>query len=331
MRKALIVGIDHYAHMPALSGCVNDAYSIRAALERNADGTLNFTGPQVMTGTSPTQPVRRADLKDAVRELFADQQAEIALFYFAGHGYVEDTGGFLCTSDSKTGDDGLPLAEVMTLANTSKALNKVIILDSCHSGVAGNNALVPGLAEVSSGTTILTASTADQAAYETPAGGAGVFTGLFVDALNGAAANLVGEITPGSIYAHIDQSLGSWAQRPVFKTNVKSFVYLRRTQPPIAPQDLRAITRYFPTPSYELLLDPSFEPERFPGQLEDPNMPAPNPAHTAIFAVLQRYVKVNLVRPVGTVHMWHAAMESRSCELTVLGQHYWKLVHDDLI
>jgi len=26
-----------------------------------------------------------------------------------------------------------------------------------------------------------------------------------------------------------------------------------------------------------------------------------------------------------------AAIESKSCELTVLGQHYWKLVHDRLI
>jgi hypothetical protein len=51
----------------------------------------------------------------------------------------------------------------------------------------------------------------------------------------------------------------------------------------------------------------------------------------AVFAVLQRYAKVNLVRPVGAPHMWHAAMESKSCELTVLGQHYRKLVADGLI
>jgi len=36
----------------------------------------------------------------------------------------------------------------------------------------------------------------------------GVFTGLLVDALSGGAANLVGDVTPGSVYAHIDQSLG---------------------------------------------------------------------------------------------------------------------------
>jgi hypothetical protein len=329
MRKALIVGIDHYDQIGILSGCVNDAHSVKAALERHADGTLNFTAPQVLTGTSPDQTVLKKDLKDAVRRLFADD-AEIALFYFAGHGYIEDTGGFLCASDCATGDDGLALSEVMTLANSSKAKNKAIILDSCHSGVAGNNALTTHLAEISNGVTILTASTADQYASETP-GGAGVFTSLFVDALNGAAANLVGDITPGGVYAHIDQSLGPWAQRPVFKTNVKTFVSLRKAESPIALGDLQALTKHFPTPDHNLSLDPSFEPERSTDQLADPSIPSPDPSNTATFKVLQNYVKVNLVRPVDAPHMWHAAVQNKSCELTVLGQHYWNLVNKGLI
>ena len=44
-----------------------------------------------------------------------------------------------------------------------------------------------------------------------------------------------------------------------------------------------------------------------------------------------KFVRVNLVRPVGAPHMWHAAMESKACELTVLGQHYWSLVKQGLI
>jgi hypothetical protein len=51
--------------------------------------------------------------------------------------------------------------------------------------------------------TILTASTAEQYAMEVEGGGAGVFKNLFIDALGGSAANLVGEITPGAVYAHI--------------------------------------------------------------------------------------------------------------------------------
>ena len=330
MRKALIVGIDHYDHVGSLSGCVNDAHAVKATLERHADGTLNFATPQVMTGTSATQAIPTRELKEAARELFAGD-ADIALFYFAGHGYIDDTGGFLCGSDARDGDDGLSLHELMTWANTSTARNKVIVLDSCHSGVAGNNAIAKGLAEISDGVTILTASTAEQYALEVPGGGAGVFTGLFVDALNGAAANLVGDITPGSVYAHIDQSLGPWAQRPVFKTNVKTFVSLRKAEPPIALADLQALTKHFPSADYDFPLDPSFEPERSPDQLKDPAIPPPDPENTATFRVLQTYARVNLIRPVGAPHMWHAAMQSKSCELTVLGQHYWSLVDKGLI
>lgn len=330
MRKALIVGIDYYEHISPLTGCVNDAHSVKGILERHADGTINFVTPRVLTGTGPGNLVEKSKLKEAVRELFSGD-SEIALLYFAGHGYIEDTGGFLCASDCKTGDDGLSLSEIMTIAGRSGAKNKIIILDSCHGGIAGDRPDSVGTADIKEGMTILTASTADQYAMEVPGGGAGVFTTLLVDALSGAAANLIGDVTPGSVYAHIDQSLGPWAQRPVFKTNVKSFVSLRKAAAPIALEDLQALATHFPHSDFDFPLDPSYEPERNRDDLSDPKIVPPDPQKNAVFAVLQRYVKVNLVRPVGAPHMYHAAMQSKSCELTVLGQHYRSLVAKKLI
>lgn len=327
MRKALIVGIDHYDHISSLRGAVNDAYSVKNILERNADGTLNFAQPNLMAGTGPDSQVTRLQLREAVEELFRDN-ADISLFYFAGHGYIDETGGFLCASDCQDGHDGLSLVDVMTLANRSPAKNKVIILDSCHSGFAGSNPVTSQISEIADGVTILTASSANQYAIETGAG-SGVFTSLLVDALNGAAANLVGSITPGSVYAHIDQSLGNWVQRPVFKTNVKTFVSLREAEAPIGLTDLRKLTTLFEEPNCRLDLDPSYEPER--SGKENASVPLPDPARNADFAVLQNLVRVNLVRPVGAPHMWHAAMESKACELTALGQHYWNLVQKSLI
>lgn len=333
MRKALIVGIDHYDSddVSNLSGCVNDAHSVKSVLERHADGTVNFATPRMMLGNGPQRSVPKAKLKESVRELFADD-AEIALLYFAGHGFLKDTGGFLCASDCQTGDDGLSLSEVMTIATASKAKNKVIILDSCHSGIAGDRPNLGGIAEIKEGVTVLTASAANQYALEVEGGGAGVFTTLFVDALGGAAANLLGDVTPGSVYAHIDQSLGPWGgQRPIFKTNVSKFVSLRKAHPPIALQELLALASHFPRADYNFPLDPAYEPERSEEQKADPKIPPPDPQKNAVFAVLQNYVKVNLVRPVDAKHMWHAAMQSKSCELTVLGEHYRRIVADGLI
>ena len=268
----------------------------------------------------------RVELKERVRELFADPH-EVALFYFAGHGYIETTGGYILASNCQTGDDGLPLDDVLTLANNSKAKFRIIVLDSCFSGIAASHPSMPQNSEITDGLTILTASTADQYASEEK--GAGAFTTLFVDALNGSAANLVGDVTPGSIYAHIDQSLGPWQQRPVFKTNVQGFVSLRKVEPPITLTDLRRITQLFPSPGFEFRLDPTFEPER---SLQTPaDIPAPIPENTEKFAILQKYNRVSLVVPVGAPHMWHAAMESKSCKLTVLGEHYRRLVERKLL
>jgi len=330
MRKALIVGIDHYEHMTSLSGCVNDARAVRDVLARNADGTTNFVTPRLVTGTDTSAVVTKRDLKDAVRELFSGN-SDIALLYFAGHGHIEDTGGYLCTGDSQGGDDGLSFSDLMALANASKATNKVIVLDSCYSGAAGTQAGSVSVAQIQEGMTILTASTAEQYAMEVPDGGAGIFTSLLVDALRGAAANLVGDVTPGSVYAHIDQSLGIWGQRPVFKTNVKRFVSLRKAVAPLPLADLQALATHFPTADYHFALDPAYEPERSPEQLSNPDIPPPDLSKTEVFAVLQRYVKVNLVQPVGAPHMWHAAMQSKGCQLTILGKHYRKLVADELI
>lgn len=319
MRIALIVGINYYEHGGALFGCVDDAHAVKAVLERHGDGSVNFDC-RLLTGTGPSDRVTRSSLKDSVTSLF-QTQAEIALFYFAGHGHIEATGGYLLATDSNRGDEGLSLSDVLNLANASPASNKVVVLDSCHSGIAGNPPGSQNLAALSEGLTVLTASTADQ--YATEENGRGVFTTLLVDALHGGAANLTGDITPGSVYAHVDQSLGAWEQRPVFKTNVRQFVSLRKVPPAMDLDDLRQITEFFPEPGYQFQLDPTFEPEL---KGRDAGMPAPVAENTRKFAILQRYNRLNLLTPVGAPHMWNAAMQSGTCKLTVLGEHYRRLV-----
>jgi hypothetical protein len=60
-------------------------------------------------------------------------------------------------------------------------------------------------------------------------------------------------------------------------------------------------------------------------------MPPPDPENTQKFAILQKYNRVNLVVPVDVRHMWNAAMERKPCRLTVLGEHYRRLVADGRI
>ncbi len=316
-RKALIVGIDHYKDVTLLNGCVNDGRAMSSVLGRNSDGTINFETKE-MFAISDNTALSKKELKESIRKLFEDPN-EISLLYFSGHGYVEDTGGYLCTSEIKNGDDGLSMNEIMTFVQNSPALNKIIIFDCCHAGSIGNSTIQPNTSFLKEGTTILAASAENQYAIES--GRQGIYTRLFVDAMNGSASNLLGEVTPGSVYAHIDKSLGAWDQRPIFKTNVKKFICLRKTKPSIDIEDLKKIITLFPDKNLEFQLDPSYEP--------DSN--EPNTQNTSKFSILQKYNRLNLLIPCHTEHMYYAAMESKSCKLTALGEHYWDLVKNGRI
>ncbi|MBX2827952.1 MAG: caspase family protein [Flavobacteriaceae bacterium] len=312
MKKALVVGINHYQHVSRLYGCVNDARTVAEALGRNGDGRKNFD-VKLMVAEDAKTSIQRRSLKQAVMDLFADND-DVALFYCSSHGYVESTGGFVITSDCRHGDEGLSLNELLQIANDSPAKNKLIILDCCHSGFMGKTNHHFDKAYLSEGLTILTASTQDQYAYEV--NGSGIFTSLFVEALNGSAANLLGEVSPASIYSQIDMALGAFEQRPLFKTNTKSFVSLKTVKPPIELELLHKLVELFPTPDYDFPLDPTYEFTEQTAKQENVEK----------LKILQKYNRVNLVVPVGEEHMYFAAINSKSCRLTNLGKRYWSLV-----
>jgi hypothetical protein len=96
---------------------------------------------------------------------------------------------------------------------------------------------------------------------------------------------------------------------------------LRRLQPPLALADLQRIAELLPEAGFEFQLDPSYEPTHSSAEAEK----------NAIFAILQRYNRVNLLIPIGAPHMWHAAVESKTVKLTALGEHYRRLAAKGLI
>lgn len=322
MRKALCVGIDSYENILDLNGCVNDANAVKSALERNGDGTLNFD-VKLICATSEETYITRNNLKDAITELF-ENDAEIAVLYYSGHGSFDSLGGYLCTSEVTRPDDGLSLNEIMSIVGKSPVKNKIIILDSCFSGAIASNCNMPEYSQLKEGTTILAACGDKQ--YATEKNGHGVFTSLLVEALYGGAMTLLGDVSPGGIYAYIDRSLGAWEQRPVFKANISSFISLRKNSPQIQLAELRKITEVFPYPNYEYKLDPTYEPDK-----HESGDKTVSKEHEEIFALLQKYVKLNLVIPVGADHMYYAAINSKACKLTVQGQHYWNLVNKNRV
>lgn len=318
MRRALMVGIDRYDNYPAASlrGCVNDARRIANILSHHYDGSPNFSCQLLL---SPPGSVTRAALRRGIQLLFQDDP-EVALFYFSGHGTVNNLGGYLVTRDARSYDEGVGMTDVLTYANRSRAREVVIIIDSCHSGAFGQlPAINNETAILREGVSVLTASRESQAAVEI--GGEGLFTSLVYDALEGGAADIVGDITAAAIYSYVDQALGPWDQRPLYKSHVSKLLKIRRAEPVIEPTILRLLPTIFKSPTEEYKLDPSYEPTIEPR----------NEENERIFRNLQQYNRAGLVVPVGEEDMYYAAINSKSCKLTRCGQFYWRVVTSNKI
>ncbi len=319
MRRALIVGIDDYEEAP-LSGCVNDAQRMLEVFSKHHDGSPNFGCKGLLAPKKQEHSqVTRAILRERLEELFG-KNADVALFYFSGHGTENNLGGYLVTQDAKRYDEGVSMTNVLTLANRSKINEVIIILDCCHSGALGQ---LPSIendsAVLREGVSVLTSSRSTQPSLEV--GGAGIFTSYICDALEGGAADVCGDVTIAAVYAYVDRALGAWDQRPLFKSHVSRLISLRKCDHVIDDNILRMLPEYFPDQNTELSLDPSFEPTADPKDEKNEK----------IFAHLQELRSVWMVVPVGASHMFDAAMLSKPCRLTPLGKHYWHLANSGQI
>lgn len=314
MRKALVVGIDDYPGSAKLKGCINDARTVAELLDKNADGSPNFEVKLFITVKT------KAELKAVILDTFNDSDDDVSLFYFSGHGNINDTGGYIVTPDYSRHDVGISMDELLKMVGLSRARHKIVILDCCHAGAMGTPALLGNSAAfLEQGIIILASSRSTESSVES--NGQGVFTSLLIDALRGGAADIGGEVTPGNIYSYIDRALGSWKQRPVFKANIVRSVNLRKVNPPVSLYELRKIREYFPDVDKDFPLDPSYE---YTTQ-------TPNEENINTFKILRRMQLIGLIEPVGEEYMYWAAVRNKSCRLTALGAYYWKLVRDGRI
>lgn len=323
MRKALVIGINNYP-FGALNCSVSDATDVARLLSRNKDNSKNFDVKLLLDFEA-----NKSNILENLKDLFLDEVVETALFYFSGHGFDSEFDGSIVSIDATDIDPGIRMTDILNLVKKSKIKNKIIILDCCYAGRFGNIGIIGDSSVLPEGTIILTASGKRQVAFEV--NGHGVFTNLLLEAISGGASDILGRVTPGGIYSYIDQALSSWEQRPLFKTNVSRFVVIRQNDEKISGETLRQLTNIFTTSDMEFQLDPSFEPTNIRGGIHYNLAPYADSKNTTVFDTLQQYNRLGLLIPIGTKHMYYAAMETRTCKLTPLGKHYWNLVKKNLV
>lgn len=311
-RKALIIGINSYAFAP-LHGCVDDAREMECVLAADYNGDPNFDC-QLLT-CEKRESVTTRNLKTKISQLF-EGDPDFALFYFSGHGYLDDVGGYIVPVDTQQGDE-LSMDWIVSLASQSKAKEILFILDCCHAGALSNSPSGRGghaFVQMRKGMTILAGTTHDDVAREWK--GRGIFNRILVDGLNGAAADLLGNVTAASLYNHADSLLNSWEQRPVFKSFVHQMTPIRLCKPRVPKDVLRSLVQLFPEPAADFPLDPAYEE----------TSPSPDAKKVEDFRKLRAMERVGIVECCTQTAMFWEAMGNGACRLTSFGRFIHEMV-----
>ena len=320
-KLALLVGIDHYESdaFENLTCAAADAQGVarllshHAASEDGEMGAVNYA-TRVLTSLDK-QRISVESLGADVRKLMSHGMGDgEALFYFSGHGVANDAGGYLVTQDATPDNPGYPMRELLDAANQSGNQSVVIILDCCHSGAIGNITDGEGFNRVSIGpnVTILAGSGATQEAAEDWEHS--LFTALAIEGLNGGAADVRGEVSAASLYAYIEQSLGAWDQRPVYKSYARSLRPLRRCAPAVPDTVLARLPGWFERPDSEYRLSPAYEVS---DESADPSL-------VAIFDQFKLLRNASLLTTENLRDLYWTALESGTVKLTAQGHLFWK-------
>lgn len=322
MRKALVIGINRYSKPNELRGCVNDAVAMNELLSNNGNQTHNFDVMQLLD-----EQATYSNINGLLDELYKNDD-DISLLYFSGHGNDDNNDGTIISIDMKK----IFFRDIMAKISSSKTKYNIVILDCCFSGKLGLDSSIGDKTVLSDNTVILTACRPEETAIDDYVLKHGTFTNLLIGALSGGAADILGRITPGSIYAYIDQALGSWHPRPYFKANVSQFVSIRNVKPKISIERLKVGMNLFTNPYYEYPLDPSYEDTNLRGSKDPkPIKPYAEKDNIIKFKILQTMNQNGLVVPCDEEFMYYAAMKSKKVKLTDLGMHYWRLCKDGRI
>jgi hypothetical protein len=191
-RVALVVGIGGYQYQSRLQATPKDARDMGALLQG-----LGFT---LTTGTALVDPDKRTfDL--AVRQFQRDATgAEMAVFYFSGHGMQIDGRNWMIPTDGRSSRPSELVAQHVGLHEITTALERaqpklsMLILDACRNNpnqatragvVVGEAATRSGLASVQApaGTVVAFATAPDTTAADGPPGGNSPYTAHLMTAM----------------------------------------------------------------------------------------------------------------------------------------------------
>jgi hypothetical protein len=134
-QQALVVGVDVYATgFRPLNNAANDARAVARVIKEEYGFSLLPNGDSLLNATATFD-----EIKNAIQDSLASANARTRwLFYFAGHGLVDDGRMYLLPSSAEKGSPKsyLALSWLLERCQQSQAAEILLILDACFSGWA---------------------------------------------------------------------------------------------------------------------------------------------------------------------------------------------------
>jgi len=216
VRKALYVAIEDYENEDGeresqVRGSVEETKTLMKKLITFCDGKENFS--QVSECYD-----RRATTSEVTRQIkmLLSGKAELALFYFSGHGTIGQKGTEIVMHDHTYHFKGIDLNRILHWARLSDIESIIIILDCCYSdGIGFDPHILVGreLARIPEKVSILSSSGYYQMCYHKR--DSSIFTSHLLKGLDGKAKDREGRITIESLYSFISKEMSSnKRQRP---------------------------------------------------------------------------------------------------------------------
>jgi hypothetical protein len=208
---AVVIGVNGYPGGNALKLAVNDARNITDTLTKFCGypkDHVMLLADGVPGATSPT----RQNIIDAVASVAGRAAADdTILFYFSGHGMsaplvgrdgrpIPDAGGhpivqsMILPIDVELGavaQSSVSVTDVRLALKTSRAKNRIVVLDSCHSGSdvdAPFRSPFEGITRDEAGTVTLAGCRVNESCLEWPPSNSGLFSKWLTKGIAGEAA-----------------------------------------------------------------------------------------------------------------------------------------------
>ena len=238
-RQAVIVGINYEkkdSTFPKLTGAVNDAKEIYKRLKDPHIGNFEVSNDHYLTEKKATCKAIRKAISDV---FWKTDGCDKALFYFAGHGFVDGYGdGYIVPYDMSMYEPfvcGINMRDLTQVISKSVNDCNIIILDCCYSGIAteGDRSTLDFKTKFEEhveklsveGTITITSSEADQVSREItpePENGQeqephGAFTFCLIKGLDGQASDdeEKGIITLSKLHEYVEQQLPTMGKQQV--------------------------------------------------------------------------------------------------------------------